>query len=144
MGAVVASNPEKAKKVAKATAKLVTIGEMVDELHDLREQKRKLEAAVAEIEGKYQGIEEQLVAALDAQKVDATRGKKASCSISTTITAKVIDWDAVHAYIKKTGHFHLFQRRIADTAYRELLERGNKQVPGLEPFTKRRLNLKVL
>jgi hypothetical protein len=144
MGTVVASKKQQAATVAGVTAKLAgTIGDMIDQLALLRDRKRELEAQVAVIEGEYAGVEEQLVEKLAQQGIDASRGTKASCSISKTVVASVTDWDKVYAYVKRTGHFQIFQRRIADAAYRELLEAG-KKVPGAEPFIKKRLNLKSL
>lgn len=144
MSEVVATRKEKAKTAAAVTAKLTgTIGAMIDQLDALRERKRELEAKVKEIEGEYAGIEEQLMAKLEEQGIEASKGSKASCSITKTVVANVTDWDAVFKWVKRTGHFHLFQRRLTDTAYREFLEAG-KQVPGVEPFTKKRLNLRSL
>lgn len=144
MTALVASKRTKAAAVAGVTASLTgKIGDMVDQLAALRERKRELEAKLAEIEGEYKGVEEQLMAKLEEEGVDASRGKLASCSITKSVTANVTDWDAVFAYVKKTGYFHLFQRRLTDASYRELLE-GGKKVPGVEPFVKKRLNLRSL
>jgi hypothetical protein len=41
------------------------------------------------------------------------------------------------------GYFHLLQKRVSEPAYRELLEKG-KKVPGVQPFTARKLNLRSL
>lgn len=145
MGAVIESRKDQVKKVTAVTAKLVAkpIGEMVDDLATLRDRKRELEAQVKEIEGEYAALEEQLMERLKAEKTDASRGSKASCSITKNVVANVIDWDAFHEYIRKNKYFHLLQRRVSDTAYRELLEAG-KKVAGVEPFTKERLNLRSL
>lgn len=144
MAAVIESKKAKAATTAAVTAKLTgNIGDMIDQLVTLRDRKRELEAKVAEVEGQYKGIEEQLIEKLEAEKLDGSRGKTASASITKTVTATVTDWDAVFKYVKRTGFFHLFQRRLTDTAYREILESG-KSVPGVEPFVKRRLNLRAL
>jgi hypothetical protein len=135
---------QKAAVVAKTVAKFTgNIGDMIDQMHALRERKRELEAEVAKVEGEYKGVEEELMERLAAQGVDAARGKLASCSISTNTIANVLDWDKFNAWVKKTGHFHLYQRRVADAAYREMLELKGA-VPGVEPFNKRRLNVRSL
>lgn len=144
MGQLVASKKTQATATAAVTSKLTgTIGGMIDQLHALRERKRELQAEIDKVEGEYSGVEEQLMEKLAAEGVDASKGKVASCSITKTTVAEVKDWDEVFKYVKKTGHFHLFQRRITDGAYREILESG-KKVPGIEPFVKKRLNLRVL
>ena len=144
MSAVLPSRKQKAAQVAGVTAKLTgSIGDMIDQLVTLRDRKRELEAKLAEVEGEYKGVEEQLMEQLEAQGIEGSKGAKASCSITKNTVANVTDWDALFAYIKKTGFFHLLQRRVTDTSYRELLEAG-KKVPGVEPFTKKRLNLRAL
>lgn len=117
-----------------------TIGGLADYMFELRELKKAKEAEVAEIEARFKEAEEKVMALLDEQQSTKGAGSLASVSITTSVTASEVDWPKVEQYIKKTGFFHLFQRRIADAAYRELLEQG-KKVPGITPFNKRRLNL---
>ena len=119
-----------------------TIGSMTDELVKLREKKRSLESQVAEIEAEYAAIEQSLMDRLAEENLDKGTGKLGTVSISESTVGNVTDWDAVHAFIKKTGNFQLFQRRLSDPAFRELLELG-KKVPGIETFTKKRLNLRA-
>jgi len=145
MGAVIDSVKEKTRTTTKVANKLAapSMGEMIDNLQELREKKRSLEAEVAKVQGEFDAIEEQLLELLETQKVDGSKGKKASVSITRSVHANIKDFDALCKYVKKTGYFHLFQRRLSDTAFRELLEQG-KTVPGLEPFTKTKLNLRSL
>lgn len=144
MGKVVDSPKQQAAKVAAVTAKLTgKLGDMIDQAFALRERKRELEEQVKVIEGEIEGIQEQLLEKLDGEGVTASRGEKASVSVTKTTVANVTDWDALHEYIRKNKYFHLLQRRVADTSYRELLESG-KKVPGVEPFTKKRINLRAL
>jgi hypothetical protein len=132
-----------------ATAKAVklrlvgTIGGMTDEMFDLREKKRALEAQIAEIEEQYKAIEEKLMERLEAEGTDKGAGKKASCSITSSVVANVTDWDEFGAFILKHKYLHLLQRRVSDPAVRELFETKGK-VPGVEPFTKKKLNLRVI
>jgi hypothetical protein len=135
---------QKATVVAKTVAKFTgNIGDMIDQLHALREQKRALEAKVAAVEGEYKGVEEELLERLGREGIDASRGTKASCSITSSVVANVLDWDVLNAWIGKTKNFQLYQRRLSDPAYRELMELKGK-VPGTESFTKKRLNVRSL
>lgn len=119
-----------------------TIGSMTDALVKLREKKRELEAKIGEIEAEYGAIEGTLMDRLGEEGLDKGTGKLGTVSISETMVGNVTDWDAVNAFVKKTGNFQLFQRRLSDPAFRELLELG-KKVPGVEQFTKKRLNLRA-
>jgi hypothetical protein len=119
-----------------------TIGSDIDALFDLREKKRDLEAAIKDIDGKAADIESRLMETMELNGVDKSAGAKASVSITSTVTASVEDWDSFYEYIRKNKFFHLLQRRVSDPAYRELLDAG-KKVPGVQPFVKKRLNLRV-
>lgn len=125
-----------------AATKSVAIGPTIDKLNVLREGKRELEAKIKVIETEYAALEAQLMEKFESEGTDKGTGKTASASISTSVVGNVTDWEKFNAYVKKTGFFHLFQRRLSDTAVRELFEQG-KKIPGCEPFTKRRLNLRV-
>lgn len=118
----------------------VQIGPTIDKLDDLREAKRKLMTQVDELDNQYRELEEALMDKFEAEGSDKGSGKHASASITRSVVGNVTDWDALNAYVKKTGYFHLYQKRLSDPAVRELFEQG-KKVPGCEPFTKRRLNL---
>ena len=134
-----------ATSVAKRVAQKLTpvsIGPAIDQLNALREKKRKLEAQVSEVEAEYKDLEELLMEKLESEGSRTGAGKTASVSISHSVVGNVTDWDKFNAYVKKTGFFHLFQRRVSDTAVRELFEQG-KKIPGCEPFTKKRLNLRA-
>lgn len=119
----------------------VQIGPTIDALDNLRENKRKLQAEIDIIEGEYRELEEALMDKLEAEGSDKGSGKHASASITRSVVGNVTDWDKLNAYVKKTGYFHLYQKRLSDPAVRELFEQG-KKIPGCEPFTKRRLNLR--
>lgn len=119
-----------------------SLGSEVDKLFDLREAKRELEAKAALIEAEYKEVEERVLRRMEEEKSSGVKSAKASASITLQTVATVEDWKKVDAYIKKTGALHLLQRRIFDAAYREILE-GGKKVPGVSPFTKKRLNLRA-
>ena len=128
--------------IAGVTARMTgTIGGITDSMWKLREDKRKLEEEIKIIEEQYRSLEEQLMTKLDAEGTEKGSGKHATVSISSSVVGNVTDWDALNAYIKKTGYFHLYQRRVSDPAIRELFE-SKGSVPGVEPFTKRKLNIR--
>ena len=128
-------------KAAPAPAAL-TLGQKIDAMFDLREKKRKLEAQIKELDGQYEILESELMEDMGKQGTDKLSGSKASVSITTSTVANVGDWDSFLAFVYKMKYGHLLQRRVSDPAYRELLEQG-KKVPGVEPFHKSRLNLRV-
>jgi hypothetical protein len=118
-------------------------GALIDQYWAAREEKRRLNELLKDVEAKITDIETALMARLDDEGMVKATGTKASVSISTNTVADVEDWDAFWGFILKNKYTHLLQRRVSDPAYRELLEAG-KKVPGVQPFTKRTLNLRTV
>lgn len=117
-------------------------GTTVDKLVGLRNKKRDLEASVKSLEGQIEELQSQLLEEMESAGVDKFSGKLGTVSISTNVVANVEDWDALYPYIAKNKLWHLLQRRVSDPAYRELLDAG-KKIPGVQPFSKKRLNLRA-
>ena len=132
-----------AKTVAKVTARMSTMGSTIDSLWAKREEKREAEAKIKVIESEIAVIEESLMERMDKEETAKSQGTKASVSITQAVVANVEDWAAFHAYVAKNKYFHLLQKRVSDPAVRELWDAG-KKVPGVQPFTKRKLNIRSL
>lgn len=132
--------------------KVTTLGNLIDKLATVRDKRRKLAEQDKELSAEQEELTQAVLTRLEAEGIDKASGKKATASISRVQVANVNDWEKFHPFIKKTGYFHLLQRRVSDPAYRELLELSAsdkklaKQLAdaGVEPFTKVNLNLRVL
>ena len=128
-------------------AKVVPLGKLIDQLNDAREAKRKHAEVEKVLNATYSEIEQSIMARLAAEGMDKATGKKATASISNVAVANVEDWDKFHAFVKKTGYFHLLQRRVSDPGFRELLEQKGAAAMakvGVVPFVKQNLNLTTL
>jgi hypothetical protein len=132
-----------------ATAKLKavaakTLGGICDELWQLREDKRALEAKVKVISGQMSDLEEEAFAMLEAQGLDSAKGKKGNISLGEPQLSFTFDgengFEEFAKYVKKTGHYHLFFRRVSDLACREIFVKKGA-IPGLKHFAKRKLSL---
>lgn len=151
----VASRP---KTAVKASPSSTTVGALIDKMWELREKKKKHEDDAAAVSKQMSEVEETLVEAMAAQGVDKSTGKRASASFTYSVTADVQGdegWAKFYAYIAKHKYFHLLHRRVTDASYKELLislngggdvdiMKAKKQVPGVLPFLKRRVNLRTL
>lgn len=118
-----------------------TLGGKIDELYALRERYREISKEVNELKELMESMEQELIADLDGMELRLGRGNKASVSVSETTVPTVNDWDALYQYVIDNEALYLFERRVAATAWRELMESG-ESVPGTEPFTKRKLSLR--
>lgn len=134
----------KTPAVKKATtSKPPSTGALIDQLWAAREEKRKVETTLKEVDETIKGIEERVMERLGTEGLEKATGSKATVSVTTSVVADVQDWDALWPFIAKNKFWHLVQRRVSDPSYRELLDLG-KKVPGVQPFTKRKLNLRSL
>ena len=118
-----------------------TVGAKIDALHALREEKRQLEEL---LKAKVQEIdlaENDLIEQMDQQNITKSTGSKATVSISTSVKPSVEDWDAFYAYIHKNKYYHLLERRPSVTGCRELFDHKGA-IPGVVPFTQRKLNIR--
>lgn len=120
-----------------------SLGALIDQMWAVREEKRKLEASVKELDDKLAELDASLQQRLAEDGLDKAAGAKASVSVTTSVIADVQDWDEFWKFILKHKFTHLLQRRVSDPAYRELLDAG-KKVPGVQPFPKKRINLRTL
>lgn len=127
--------------VGKVTKGPAPLGLQIDALFKLREELRVKQEEEKAIQERIGAAEAVLMETMNKEGVDKSTGKLATVSISETITGNVVDWDVFYQYIYKKKAAHLLQRRVSDPAIRELFEKfGN--VPGVEPFTKKRLNVR--
>lgn len=137
---------EAANEAVAPADKQMTTSQMVDRLWKLREEKRVLAAKLKPIEAEYDELEKTLKNALIEGQLAGSKTKLASASLSEEVVGNIKDWDSLTAYIKKSGNFHLLQRRISNPAFRELAGLLAKKggVPGVEAFTKINLTLTSL
>ncbi len=128
-----------------AAQKPRSIGQLIDRLDEVREAKRELAAKEKLLTDEYNMIKLELLERFNKEGMEKATGVRASASTSKVIVADIVDYDKFCGYVKKTGYFHLFQRRISDPAFRELYELSKgKGVPGLEPFIKLDINLRSI
>lgn len=116
---------------------------MIDTIWALREKKRALTKQLEEVEGEIATQEQALLERMDHEGVDKSTGKCASVSIAEHVVGNIVDWDKLTDFVHKHKYYHLMQRRVTDTACRELWESG-KTIPGVDPFTKRKVNIRTL
>ena len=139
------------RKTATAQApdtpkKPLTTAQIIDRLWKLREDKREMAAKIKPVETEIATLEESLIKSLQERGSEGEKTRNASASLSYEVVGNIKDWDSFTAYIKKSGHFHLLQRRISNPAFRELATLLSKKggVPGVEAFTKTNLTLTSL
>ena len=132
-----------ALRKTKPTPAKVTVGGLIDQMNTLRERRRVIAAEDTDLKKQYDAIETQLIELLDAEGCSKSTGRTASASISETQVFNIVDWDVFMTYLIKSKQGHLVQRRVSAPAVAEVFTLKGA-VPGLEPFTKRSINLRAL
>lgn len=119
-----------------------TLGELVDDLHDKREELRDVQREEKRIRAEKEEIELKIAEACKEQGLDQVRGELATATFKTTKVPTVRDWDKVYRYVKQHSAFYLLERRMSVTAWREEVEaRKGKALPGVEAFEKESVTL---
>ena len=121
----------------------ITIGDLIDKMNGLREERRAIAKQDDDLKKQYEEAEQQLIELMDAEGCTKSTGRTASAGISQNIVFNTVDWETFMAYLIKTKQGHLVQRRVSAPAVLELFT-AKGVVPGLEPFTKRSINLRAV
>lgn len=123
---------------------MATIGEMLDEMHQVREEKRELESQVKDLNAKYKDLEDVAIEALKKAGLEGAKGELATASISETEVPNATDWTKTFRFIKKEGAYHLLERRISKSAWQEMVAlRKGRPIPGVESYVRTSLNLRT-
>lgn len=119
------------------------LGELTDELWEQRERKRQLNEHLKVIEAGIETLTSELIERMQAEGLDSVKGKKSSITVTPSTQPTIEDWDAVCAFIKKSGNWQLIRRQINPEPWRELMtQRG--AVPGTVAFIKKSLNMRTV
>lgn len=117
------------------------LSKLIESLCSLKRSKKDLENQVKDIDKDISTVEGQIMVEMDALGVLESKSAIGKVSIGESTYPHVESWDQFYQFILENKYMHLLERRPAVLAYRELLELG-KPVPGVLPFTKRKLTFK--
>lgn len=109
-----------------------TAGEIIRQMLTVRDERRLIAARDKVLVAQWDGLKVQMLALLKEQGTEHTGTSAGTATKTTTKHAKVTDWDKFHAWIRESDSFHLLQRRVAEAAFREMLEAGMDAPPGVE------------
>ena len=123
---------------------------LTEQLVDIRNELRRVAEEERELKDQKRDLEQRLIDAMDAV---GTTGAKA-CGHTLNINESVVpSWDdyatftdwLIESLPDHPENIALFERRISSAVYREMLDqREGDDIPGLKPYTRRTLSLKIL
>lgn len=114
---------------------------LIESLCSLKRTKKELEQRLKDNDKEIGLLEGQIMQAMDGEGVIESKNHVGKVTISESIYPHVEEWGQFGDYILDNRYLHLLERRPAVLAYRELLSLG-REVPGVLPFTKRKLAFK--
>lgn len=112
------------------------IGQIIDLLFDLREEKAKLNDEIKKINARVEKGQKMLIESLEAQGLDKARGSKATASIAPQLVPNVDDKVAMAKWAYENDRFDILQSRVAPAPVREMFALENKLPDGISLFTK--------
>lgn len=117
------------------------IGDMIEELHQLRTKIRDDEQKLKELKKEFDEKQWNVVALMEELGLDQAKSNSATVFVAKDVLPTVKDWEKLTDYIKENDAHYLFQKRITQSAWKELIESG-ETVPGVEPFEQTKLNMR--
>lgn len=126
-----------AEKPAKPTVAMPkTLGACADLYFATRERRLAAEKVAAAIKADENAIQEHLIRLMPNEETSQVAGKTAYVKRQVKKIAQVKDWDAFGKYVLKTKRLDLLQRRVSDTAIKDVVDAAKGKVPpGIEFFT---------
>lgn len=121
-----------------------TLGQLIDQLHELRDQKREVLKQEKAIQERYDLTERAIFQKLYESDTTASRGTKASVSITEQDIATLTDFDEFVEYVKGNEAWHLLQRRVASRAAISEIESNEAEIPGIQIIKQQKLGLRTL
>lgn len=119
-----------------------TLNDLISQLGELRTEYKRLNYDVDQVKKSIAVKESEIMEAMDDQQImesKNTSGQKVT--LGEAVYPQVQDWDAFHTWILENHYLHFLEKRAAVLAYREALGQGIA-VPGVLPYTKRKLTFK--
>lgn len=128
-----------------AVEPVMTPGEMIAAMDNIREERKSLAQRDKELVQLWRDIESAMIAHGDNQGMNKMSSEVDGATLTATITEEVVpnavDWDEIYKYIIENEAMHILQRRVSTAAFRELQGAG-ESIPGVEPYTNRKILLR--
>jgi len=122
----------------------MNIGEMINELYELRSMRLDFEKQVEAMKQEEKALEAALTEQAQSLAVTSLKSNIASFSISTEVVPNVLDWESIYKFITEKEDFSLLQKRISVTSWRDYYTEESILVPGTQAFEKIKASLRKI
>ena len=121
----------------------VKTSDLVARAFEIREAVAQLNEQEKALKEELNNIKLLLLSRADEQGATRIATNLGTAIVSEDVLPQIQDWDALYQYIKDNDAWHLLQRRVNSAAYREIIAIPGGAVPGVEPYTRRDINLRA-
>ena len=122
--------------VQALVAKYVAIRDLKKRINE--EAELKLQKCAERLEE----IEAQLNAEMTKQGADSIKTPHGTCYFSKRYRASAEDWPAIEAYVLQTGRLDIFERRIASSVVKDIVDTTGELPPGVKAEITRTVNVR--
>jgi hypothetical protein len=105
------------------------LGALADAIYAKGAELAAANQVVSTIESERRDLENQLLAAMEEAGTDIVRGKTVTVSIGERERINGVDWDEIYKFVQRRKAHHLFERRLAQNACKEMVEQVLKGLP---------------
>tara|TARA_B100000780_G_scaffold59212_1_gene37800 strand:- start:704 stop:1078 length:375 start_codon:yes stop_codon:yes gene_type:complete len=120
----------------------MTLKELLNTAKHIRTDKQELERDVKVLSASLEEIKEQIRTKMHAEGIERTSVDGITVSLSDATVYNIADYGLFHDFIMAEGHTGLLQRRVSNIYVKDLLKTFDV-IPGLVPFAKENVNLRV-
>ena len=126
-----------------------TLGACADELGRINLRLREIADALRglplsreaeRLTARHAALEAKLLEELPASDADGICGRAWRATIKSKRVPTIQDWAKLTAYVRRSGNFELFHRRVNTEAVTELWD-AKRQVPGITGFTVKKVSI---
>lgn len=114
--------------------------DLIDAMYKKRSEKEIAAKTVKELNDEFKAMEAELINRLANTGMKTAGTTLAKVSLSEEVVPQVEDWEKVHRYVKDKDAWHLLKRSLNAAPFREMLQ-ADEELPGVVPFTRRKLSL---
>lgn len=121
----------------------LTIGNIIDDIWAIKQRNKTLEEQKKANDKAIESLEAQLFTRMDEEGMVKATGTVASISIGEDQYPNVKDWDAFYDFVYTNHAGYMLDRRPSVSGCRDFWKAG-QEVPGVEPITKRKINMRTV
>lgn len=116
--------------------------QLIQHLSECKEHLANIRAQEKDAKKAHDEAEYALILHLKESGLDRVSANGFTASYSTETVANVNDWEAFYDFVRENNAFYLLQKRIASSAFREMLQVDGAPPPGTEPMEKDKLSFR--